>query len=362
MKNIKKFQEEYFQLLTRYEKQINTNSLSTNEVTIILDEIKCFWLERLDIIAYELDEAVEEKTCFVLSGAIYLDVAEYEHYYFKYFGDLHFLYDPLLKLENFFRMPPESINDVHMIPLFKRAYSDALRLLASFRGSFYILPLQEIAIQDIENHKELLRSFFLRFISSAFNCKFINEEEFISKYNSFEEIEKDIDPKILPSLIFKDVGDAKLPLRQRMDKNRSIHQDATNITDGISEAEFFLISLFSKVSQVLDIMYVCIYLGVNPFIRYNITLNYLTVLMYTFIDDEKLKVMIEKTLVFYAFYKTINTSKFEETDFNEYVKKVAGRNSLNTILGELRKTNIDIFSGNLKTLEEIIQREHLSFG
>jgi len=110
LKNILKSQEEYFEIALQYRDIVEKDDLSIEQIAMILDEIKCFWLEHLKIIEFELEELTEKNSCFLLSGAIYLNVSNYEHYYFKSFGDYHLLSDPFLKMEHFFRIPEEKID------------------------------------------------------------------------------------------------------------------------------------------------------------------------------------------------------------------------------------------------------------
>ncbi len=117
-----------------------------------------------------------------------MDVSENEHYFFKSLGDLHFLYDPFLKLDLFFRIPSEKINSEQMIGLLRRVYADTIKVLTTYKGYFYILPLQEIAVQDIDEHTRLIKTFFWRFMSSAFDCEFKSDNDFYNKYNTLEEM------------------------------------------------------------------------------------------------------------------------------------------------------------------------------
>lgn len=122
MINIQKAQNEYLGLLLGYEEFVSGDDLSLMKICELLDEIKCFWLERLKIIEFELDELTDNKMCFALFGAIFLNVSEYEHYYFKSFGDTHIIPDPFLKMETFFRIPQEKLNYEFTTDYFKKAY------------------------------------------------------------------------------------------------------------------------------------------------------------------------------------------------------------------------------------------------
>jgi len=284
--NIQKAQEEYLELLTQYKEYVHEEGLSITIICALLDEVKCFWLERLKIIEFELDELAESKTCFVLSGAIFLNVPEYEHYYFKSFGDCHLLPDPFLKMELFFRIPEEKINYNFTTTYFKRVFIDTIETLTTYKGSFYVLPIHEISVEDPQKHRELLDTFFWRFISNAFNSEFKNNEEFCSKYRSFEDIEGDLNDFVREHLIFNGFSDSKLSLRERLEQYRGEQTNISSLIADRSEAQRFLISVFSYVSQIADILYICSILRINPFIRFDVTLNYLTLVMYTFIEEK----------------------------------------------------------------------------
>ncbi len=57
-----------------------------------------------------------------------MDVKDNEHYLFKALGNEHIISDPLLKLENFFKVP-KRVFDENSIQLFQKAFSDVLKVL-----------------------------------------------------------------------------------------------------------------------------------------------------------------------------------------------------------------------------------------
>ena len=187
--NIKTFQVEYLEKVSRYKSLIDQEEVPVKEIAFMLDEVKCFWLERLETIEFELEELSASKSCFLLSGAIYLNLPDYEHYYFKSLGDYHLLSDPFLRMESFFRVPEDRINIKETIDYFKRTYIDTIEVLTKYKNCFFILPIREMAIKDESKHYELLETFSLRFISSTVNKHFSSREEFCKNYKSFEEID-----------------------------------------------------------------------------------------------------------------------------------------------------------------------------
>ncbi|MDO8261339.1 MAG: hypothetical protein Q7T50_07685, partial [Candidatus Magasanikbacteria bacterium] len=191
--NIKKTQEEYLAMLNQYKSFFDQQEVRIKEIAFMVDEIKCFWLEKLDIVKFELEELAKDNSCFLLTGAIYLDVSGYEHYYFKSLGDYHLLPDPFLRMEYFFRVPEDKINAKETIDYLKDVFPDTIEILTKYKNQFFILPVREIAVKDESEHYDLLEKFFLRFVSSILQKPFPNKEEFYASYKSFEEIEKGMD-------------------------------------------------------------------------------------------------------------------------------------------------------------------------
>lgn len=355
--NISHSQKEYLELLRQYKAYVQADDLSVTKICALLDEVKCFWLRQLKSIEFELAELAESQICFALSGAIFLNVSEYEHFFFKSLGDCHIIPDPFSKLELIFRHPEEEINTDFTIDYFKRAYFDTVEILTTYREYFYILPIQEIAVEEPQKHRELMDMFFWKFISEAFGDEFKSHEEFHEKYKSFEEIEAGLSSYIRENLVFNHLGDAQLSLRERVEK---LSGQYTNISSAItlkSDAQRFLIAVFSYIAQVADILYVCSVLRINPYIRFDVTFTYFTLVMNIFTEDENLRRMIEKTLVCYIFYSTVDESRFENITFPDYYRRLESKSLLNSILEKIHAQEIDIFKDDTSKVVKIVEEE-----
>lgn len=355
--HINRSQDEYLDLLLQYKSYVQAADLSVTTICAFLDEVRCFWLKQIKPIEFELEELAESQICFVLSGEIFLDISEYEHYFFKSLGDCHIISDPFSKLEMIFRHPENEINVAYTVDYFKRAFFGTLEILTTYKEYFYVLPIQEIAVEDPPKHRELLDMFFWKFISRAFGNEFKSNEDFYKKYKSFEEVEAGLSSHVRNHLVFNDLGDHNLSLRERVEKHSGQY---TNISSAIvikSDVQRFLIAVFSYIAQIADILYVCSVLRINPYIRFEITLTYFALVINIFVDDENLRKMIERTLVCYLFYQTIDESKFGKITFPDYCKRLENKTLLNLIIEKVHAQEIDIFKNDVSKVVKIIKEE-----
>ena len=357
--NIEKSQQDYYSMIIKYKDKLSSQNISVKDIACIIDEIKLFWLERKEILDFELEELTEENTCFLLSGAIYLDVSDYEHYYLKSLGDYHLLFDPFLKMENFFRISEGKTqnNDFGYIDYFKKVYSDAIKILKNFKNHFYILPINEIAIQDVNSHREMLNKFFFIFLSSALDHDIYNEEEFHQKYKTFEDIEKSMNQNFSGKLIFNDPGDFSLSLKDRIEKYIKSQRSLIFIMQNKTESERFFIALYSYVTQIMDILLICTMLRVFPFIRFDVTFYYLTLIMYTFVEDSNLKKLIEHAIISFVFHKAIEKERFKNIKFDDYLYLLNQKSLLAAIFENVHEKDLEIINSGIGEIGKIIRAE-----
>ena len=125
-----------------------------------------------------------------------------------------------------------------------------------------------------------------------------------------------------------------------------------------SEPQRFLISAYSWIAQIIDILIICTSLKLNPYIRFSITFHYLILIMHNFADDANLKEMIEKTIIFYVLTISIYKERFEIVEFTEYCNRIKDQNIISSIINKVHGQGIDIFEGGIKQIESIILDEY----
>jgi len=79
---------------------------------------------------------------------------------------------------------------------------------------------------------------------------------------------------------------------------------------------------YSHVSQALDIIMTAISMNMYPYVRADVPFRYLSLIISSFLDDTELKSMLEKTVIFYILYKTVEHNSFQKIDFTEYCERL----------------------------------------
>jgi hypothetical protein len=352
-----RIQKDYLVFLQEAWTHTFIGDISIYEILSFINEIKMYWLKRLELIRYHLDILSNQRACFLLCGAIYLDTKNNGHYLFKALGDHHIVSDPFLKLETIFRVNISKPDQKENIAYFKKVLKDVQTILSNYPTSFYILPIHELNPKNKEEHLSLLNKFFWLFISGIFPRDYSNQEDFLEDYQSFDKIEKDINGYVKKNLIFLGVEDDKFPLIERINNYCEKQSNLHILVKDKSDSEKFILSLHNYIYQIMDIILICSSFNLIPFIRYEVTFRYLTLIMHTFKEDKSLGEMIEKTIIFYILYNVIDREKMFGVEFAVYCKILSDKNILGNILDRKEKSNIDFIDDGIKSIREIIVEE-----
>lgn len=353
--NIQKSQQNYLNLIKQYEDLVFSEEINQNTICMMLDDIYCFWLDIKDVLKFELETLTTNKQCIMLSGAVYLDIADNEHYFFKALGEEHIISDPLLKLEIFFRLPTK-IFDIGSIELFRRTFRDVTEVLTNYQNIFYILPINIIAIENQNEHMELLQRFFLNFINTMLDDNLHTIDDFYEKYLSYDDIEKNMTQFFKLNLIFDNSINEEISLKEKVERYINNQPIMSSSFKTKPEAERFIAMLFGLVSQTIDVLNIASITNLTPFIRFKPTFHYLTLVMYSFIEEKFFREMIEKTIIFYIFHNSVNKNHLIQIDFSEFILIVKKENLLNIIIQDIRTNNIDIFEKGINEVSEIIKK------
>lgn len=94
MNDLREIQQQYYALINFYE-IANSEVDFYSKAIALIDSCEAFWLSKKLQLSLILENLTMNNKCFLLSGAIYLDVEENGHYTFGALGDINILSDPL---------------------------------------------------------------------------------------------------------------------------------------------------------------------------------------------------------------------------------------------------------------------------
>jgi hypothetical protein len=356
-RNISEAQKEYSDLVFSFHESVNKSNFSVVDMSKIIDHIKIFWLKKRAILEFEIEELTSCNDCYCLCGAIYLDIDNYEHYYFKSIGDQHLLFDPFLKLEVFVRTARQDQKATNLIELFKRTYTDTIEILTNYSDSFTILPLQMLAIDDVDSHQKLLNSFFLSFLATSLNEDFETADDFIEKYDNYEQIEENLDSSCKDKLVYEEIDESSLSLREKIERHTKSQSVFSDLVKSGSESQIFYACTFTKFAQIIDQVLTCSYLRLIPYIRFDITFHYFIVLAETLGQHPEIESIIDKIILFYIFRMSIQAEIIKTIDFDSYRQRIAEGNLFDCIQSKLINSGINYRNPNIKKMRQIIQQE-----
>lgn len=350
---LNKVQKEYADLLIKYQPLLQKEDLSSNTILRIIEEIEFFWCKKLGLLTYVNEKRDSSTEDLLLSGAVYLDIDDFEHYFFTLFGDYHIISDPLLKMEPIFRIRDNRLVGKDAIRIFKTAYLDTLKVLDNTQDTLYILPTREILSKYEINNTELINKFYWSFISTILNTDLAGEKDFFKKFNNISDVECQLDEFILKNLIYIDSKDTLLSLEQRCERYKKEYPQFHSL----SNINIFNLATYSYVAQTIDILLTNLALGYTPYIRHDVTFRYFLLLKDTFTEDEQTRLMIEKSIIINIMYNTIPIKTLTKYNFEEYINRLKGKKLLAKVIEKIKEQKIDILQQGVKTVQEIILEE-----
>lgn len=357
---IQEIQEEYLSLLRRHLELIKQGD-NEKQYYRFFEEVSLFWLTRKEIIHFFLNKIEFQDKCSFLAGAIYIDIENNGHYEFAPCGKIHIVNDPITKLRVFYTKNLD-INRQRVDEYLNRVVLDAIKVLSIYSGVFIYLPLDEIFSECQEEKIGFLKESSFCLISSIFTNPCKTEGEFISKYKTIEEIETDIDLKLLDMLIFTDTDDISLSLKDRIKRNIKESNVLTSSSlRKMNEAEIFLMVAGQYFMQILDIISVTISFKLIPFIRSEVIFNYFLLTYPLFKDNKSIIELLEHTLIAFIFNRIYKHYDFSKMDFEIFLDHVSQNKLIDSIILRSRLKGETVFSLKSEEINALLKAECESF-
>jgi hypothetical protein len=356
MKPIRRVQEQYLHLLKGYY-ALFTNNASDIQLAYFFEEVSTFWRKNYEIINFFLNKITIDDKCSFLAGAMYIDLAHYGHYEFAPCGKYHIFTDPVTKMRTFFSRRATGVNKLRAKEYLNKVVLDCINVLSSYPDIFMVLPLDEIFSEDQDKRMEFLKDKSFAFISSLFTNPCETEEEFLDKYHSFNEIEKDIKPELIKKIILNDRNDINISLQERIEKNLDNVLKLDVLKKSMSEAEIFLMAIGQYFMQIMDIILISYSYKLIPFIRSEVVFNYLVLTYPIFSEDKDIVRLLEQTLVAYLFVKIHENYDFSKVDFYSYYENVSENRIIETVIEKSRIRVKNVFELKVSELAAILKEE-----
>ena len=341
---LRSIQQQYLAILQNFSTDVDDSEFYYKAVSII-DKCESFWMsKRLEISIILENISVNEK-CFLLSGAIYLNIAGNGHYEFGAIGDRHIINDPILRMKGFFKN--KGIVTQEIKEYFSDAITDTISVLTDYSEYFIVISMDSLVSSDIDENLKLGKKLYWDVLSSAFHRNIQSLEELRKEYSTLKEIENALGGAE-NRFIFNDLSDVELSLENRVKKwfsnnNQMMRMDISNEID-----QFFIASM-AQIQQAYDILLKCLRFNLFPFIRFEVSIQYFILIAGAFSDDDELVERIEYALVSYLFTNYVIPDTIDKVDFHRYYQLCKKKHLGNIFRDCFFSTGFSFSSFDLKT-------------
>jgi hypothetical protein len=308
-------QDEYRDVVFKGAADLDLNYYLLPHCLLFIDEIKRFWLERRELLRYCWDRITDQDDCFMLSAAIYLQVASGNQYSFKAVGNFQLLPDPFIKMERFLRASNSIVETEEIEKQFRSVVKDTTSILENYIHDFIFVDLEVIGGPSEEERMETIQKGYANFISQAFQT---DNTSTLNNLSTYEQIEAALHPYIREVLIFSDSDDASICLGERVEK--FLERQRTIARSHIPENIFdkFYMAVFCLYSQAVDTILKCISVGIYPYFRSDVPVKYFYMLTFGYPEDELMLEFIWKSIVGYFIGKEVEQLDIAKLPFNKY--------------------------------------------
>lgn len=262
-------QHDYCELLKELLPIVNTEYYN-----MALDKVIIFWRSNTKIIDMYLRHYVSKYDAYVFTGATYMDVSENEQYPFMLFGDFHIMDDSLCKMSQAYNGMDEEQVAESSIETLCDVIKDNIRIIEECHGKIIVVPVS--LLNRTFEKEEFVKMGEQLFISLFHGIESI--KDFLTKCNTIDDIISFANDNFAKFILFDQEDDPKSDnISERFNAAKS---RMPTILGGInSDAKAFFLLVYGNLSQALDIVLEAVEYEMVPFIRNDITLYYVLLLL-----------------------------------------------------------------------------------
>ncbi len=300
-----------------------------------LDEINLFWLRHIGEIQLYLKAWFPGENSYVFTAATFMDFEDNEHLPFLLMGDKHILDDPLSKYSEIRSKMPDGKDAEFLYEQIGVTAEDNLKLLDNLHGEILILPLR--LLNQSNDHNSLYQVGEQAFVS-LFNG--INSlKDYFEKCNSIDDIMSFARDDIGRIVMFSEDDDATLSFEERFRIALAGTQYMIDPTK--SDSHNFFMLVFGCIQQAIDIIVSCVEYGCIPYIRYPVSLHYISLLSECMMDIDHIITFRFKMSIAFVVYQLCDKGRLASIDLEEFMRKNQTYNFNKRLFHTLAEHNVN---------------------
>ena len=285
-----------------------------------LDEINLFWLRHIEEIQLYLKAWFPGENSYVFTAATFMDFEDDEHLPFLLMGDKHFLDDPLSKYSEIRSKMPDGKDAEFLYEQIGVTAEDNLKLLENVHGEILILPLR---LLNQSNDYHSLYSVGGQAFISLFNG-IDNLNDYFAKCNSIDDIIRFAREDIGRLVMFSEDDNVMLPFGERF--RGALSGTKYMVDRAKSDSYNFFMLVFGCIQQAIDVIVSCIEYGCIPYIRYPVSLHYISLLSESMLDIEHIVNLRFKMNVAFVVYQLCDKGRLARVGLEEFLKQIQAYN------------------------------------
>lgn len=344
MKKLKIIQNDYLSLL-----KSSIKDLDTINFELVVDEINVFWELNKNVIKIALDTIGKEYDCYVFTGASFLDVDDYEHYPFLALGNFHIVDDPLPRYSNMLTCISEEDFSKELKEQLVLTFYDNIKILEEYAENICILPIGVLSRKNLDDIIDISDKIFI----SLFSNPDLTIDTYLESYISINDVEKGIHENINRNILFTEDDELGSTLSSRYTNYVST---SSLPFSNKNDAHTFLYLIQGNIIQVLRIYLLCSEYNFTPYIRYNVSFNYMLLLRHIYIESPGMENVLFKSIVSYILYRHFDKNKIKDIEFCDYVNRLRMNHFGKNVFDDICNKNIDIRNGSIEDIAKIIMK------
>lgn len=303
---------------TEYEKLLAAllPKLKSPHAPEALDEINLFWRRHIGEIQLYLRAWFPGENSYVFTAATFMDFDDNEHLPFLLMGDKRILDDPLIRYSAMQNKMPENKDAEFLYEQIGVTAADNLKLLENVSEEILILPLR--LFNQSNAHDSLYKVGEQAFVSLFNGINSLND--YFVKCNSIDDIMRFAREDIGKLVMFSEDDDSALSLEERF----RIALTGTQYMIDANKADsynFFML-VFGCIQQAIDVIVSCVEYGCIPYIRYPVSLHYISLLSESMSDIGYITTLRFKMSVAFVVYQLCDKDRLAGVCLKDFMKKI----------------------------------------